>query len=76
MNEEELIEYVRGMLSEMISNIVAREVLISSILNIDRSQDTDTIQKVILGKIYDDFKNKSVAVAVSVRITKKLKEMS
>ena len=75
MNEIELTEYVRGMLSENVTNLVAREVIITSIINLDMTQDTDTIQKVILGKIYDHFDNKKVAIAVSVKITKKLSEV-
>ena len=72
MNENELTEYIRGMLSEDITNIVAREVIVNSIINLDMTQDMDTIQKVILGKIYDYFGNKKTAVVVSIKIMKKL----
>ena len=75
MNENELIEYIRGMLSEGIQDKTDREVIVNGIICFDRTQDTDTLQKVILGKIYDHFDNKKMAVAISIRITKKLTEV-
>ncbi|MCK5281829.1 MAG: hypothetical protein KAK00_00305 [Nanoarchaeota archaeon] len=75
MNETELTEYIRCMLSEDIQNLVTREIMVTSIINIDKTLDNDTIHKIIVGKLYDFFKNKKIVIAISIKITKRLKEV-
>lgn len=72
MNNNELENYINGILSELIENKITRQELVESIMNIDPQLDTDTIQKIILGLLYDHTDKKKEIVKVSLKIAQRL----